>query len=103
MNVQSVTSYNQRSFSGYRDLSSEIINSDRKGLINIAEYFFNASEKELQDITKSDKSAYRLIKEAVDMVATRKRCYIADGSSFCKKRAEEMDKKASQRDLNYLA
>jgi len=84
-------------FKGYYDLSRTILKSDRKELINIAEFFHTAPENELQQITKYDKDAYSKLKEAIDGVITRKKCYIADGSSFCKQRAEELDKKAASR------
>ena len=99
MKIQSITLNNpcKPKFSGYRNLSAEILKSDRGGLINLAEYFHTASEAELNQITRSDKTALKVLKEAIDGVITRKKCYIADGASFAKERAEALDKKAASR------
>ena len=88
---------NSPKFAGCHDLSKKILKSDRAELINMAEYFHTAEEKELKQITGSNQGALEKLTEAIKMVVTRKKCYIADGASFCKKRAEELDKKAAQR------
>jgi len=85
------------SHNGYRNLSNEIIKSDRKGLINIAEYFHNAPKSELNEITNSNPTALKKLTEAIEGVITRKKCYIADGANFAKEKAVELDKKAAQR------
>lgn len=90
-----------RNFTGYRNLSEKIINSDSKGLIELAEYFHKAEEKELNQITGANPSALSKLKEAISKVIVRKKCYIADGSSFCKQRAIDLDKKAAER-FTYL-
>ena len=83
----------------YHDLSNKILKSERKDLINLAEIFHTATEKELKQITKSDSKAYETIKSAIDMVNVRKKCYLADGSSFCKQKAKELDSKAATRSV----
>ena len=85
-------------FNGYRDLSKQILSSDRAELINIAEYFHNASEAELKQVTRSSSAALNKLMDAIGGVLTRKKCYIADGASFCKQRAEALDKKAAERE-----
>lgn len=100
MRVQPIAQHNNltmRSARGYHDLSKKIFSSDRKDLINLAEFFHTAADKELKQITKSDNKAYDLLKSAIDMVKTRKNCYLADGSNFCKQRAIDLDKKAAAR------
>ena len=87
---------------GYKDLSKQILNSERADLIDLAERFHTASEKELKEITKTSNKAYDTLKSVIDMVNIRKRCYIADGSSFCAQRAKELDSKAETRTM-YLA
>jgi len=101
MKIQPIASYNQTtaSFYGYHNLSKKILNSDRKELINLAEFFHTSSENELKEITGSNEKAYALLKEAIEGVITRKKCYLADGSSFAAKRAEELDKKAVCRNI----
>ena len=84
---------------GYKNLSKQILNSERAELIDLAERFHTASEKELKEIAGSNNKAYDMIKSAVDMVNVRKRCYLADGSSFCKQRAIELDSKAETRSM----
>ena len=91
----------QTSFNGLRDLSKEILNPDRRELINIAEFFHNSSEKELHEITRTNKDAYRMLKEAIDGVITRKNCYIADGAEHFKQKAKELNQKAASR-FNYF-
>ena len=98
MRIQQVVSNNQNvSFNGYRNLSNEILKSDRKGLINIAEYFHNASSAELKEITNSNPTAIKKLTEAIEGVITRKKCYLADGAKYAKEKAVELDKKAAQR------
>ena len=98
MRIQPVVSNNQNlSFNGYRNLSDNILKSDRKGLINLAEYFHNAAESELKEITNSNPKALNRLVDAIEGVITRKKCYIADGSAFAKKKAEELDTKAAHR------
>lgn len=110
MKIQSISSNNyliekpnQVSFNSYRDLSKLIEKSNRKELISIAEYFHNASEDELHQITKSSPKAYKLIKEVVNGVITRKKCYMADGAGYLKKLASDLDTKASKRYIFYMA
>ena len=99
MKIQPVTLNNQNnvSLNGYRNLSNEILKSNRQELINIAEFFHNATDNEIKQITKNSDKAYNLIKEAIDGVVTRKKCYVADGSIFCKQRAIDLDNKAASR------
>lgn len=96
MKALPINSVNQ-SFTGYRDLSRKIMSSNRQDLINIAEYFHTATGSELKQITGSNPAAMGKLMGAIECVLTRKRCYIADGASFCKQRAEELDKKAAER------
>ena len=103
MNIQQIGVNNQTAFGAYRDLSSKILKSDRESLINLAEYFHTASDVELKEISGSNSSAMSKLKSAIAAVITRKKCYIADGASFCKKRAEELDNKAQNRGLFYKA
>ena len=84
-------------FKGYHDLSSKILNSNRKQLINYAEYFYTAPESEIQQVTRSSKEANAKLKEAIQLVVTRVKCYLADGSSYCKQRVEELKNKADSR------
>ena len=104
MEIQAISLNGQKnmSFNGYRNLSNEILHSDRKGLINLAEYFHKSSEKELNQITNSDPKALKILKGAIDCVITRKKCYIADGASFAKERADALDKKAASRNIFLL-
>lgn len=100
MNVLPINNqFSNPKFAGYQDLSKKILSSDRAGLIDIAEYFHTAGENELKEITGSNKSALEKLNEAIKMVITRKKCYIADGASFCKQRAEALDKKAAERNI----
>ena len=101
MRVQPIIS-NNKSFLGYKDLSKTILNAERKDLINLAEIFHKSSEQELREITKSDNKAYDLLKTTIDGVITRKKCYIADGSSFCKQKASELDAKTEQKLQYYI-
>ena len=103
-NVYRSSSYAQKqtSFNGLRNLSQEILKSDRRGLINIAEFFHNSSEEELHEITRGNKNAYDMLKEAIDGVITRKKCYIADGAEHFKQKARELSEKAMSRKLYYL-
>ena len=86
-------------FKGYPDLSNKILNSNRKQLINFAEYFYTAPETEIQQVTRSSKEANAKLKEAIQLVATRVKCYMADGSSYCKQSVEELKNKANSRDV----
>ena len=95
MKVQPISA----NFKGYQDLSSIILKSERNELINIAEYFHTAPERELHQITRTSKDAYAKLKEAVSGVIVRKKCYIADGAGFCKERAKELDNKAANRNI----
>ena len=97
MQVQPITNNNVSSMGRYHDLSKTILNSERKDLIKIAELFHKSPENELKEITRSDEKAYKMLKEAIDGVITRKKCYLADGSSFCAQRAKELDALTSQR------
>jgi len=101
MKVQAITLNTKKnvSLNGYRNLSKDILNPDRKVLINIAEYFHNAPETELKQITNSDPVALKILKEAIDGVIIRKKCYLADGAPFAKERAVELDKKAASRNI----
>ena len=99
MNVQPIATNNVSSMGHYHDLSNLILKSERKDLIKIAEMFHKSPENELREITKSDENAYKILKEAIDGVITRKKCYLADGSSFCKQRAKELDAMASNRHI----
>lgn len=103
MKIQPISVNDQLSFGGYRNISKSILNSDRKELINIAEFFHSAQEKELQELTGLNQSALKKLKEAINGVVMRKKCYISDGSSFCKQKAEELEQKAAQRHSFYAA
>ena len=95
MMVQPVTT----NFKGYCDLSGKILKSDRKELINLAEFFHTAPKNELQQITKSSKEAYAKLKEAISRVITRKKCYLADGASYFSREAKKLDNKAENRKI----
>ena len=66
-------------------------------MIHYAEYFYTASEREIQQVTRSSKEANAKLKEAIKAVVTRVNCYLADGSSYCKQKAQELKQKASTR------
>ena len=84
-------------FKGYHDLSNNILKCNRKQLMHYAEYFYTASENEIQQITRSSKEANTKLKEAIKCVVTRINCYLADGSNYCRQKAAELKQKASTR------
>ncbi len=84
-------------FKGYHDLSNNILKCNRKQLMHYAEYFYTASENEIQQITRSSKEANAKLKEAIKCVVTRVNCYLADGSNYCRQKAAELKQKASTR------
>ena len=100
MRIESVQNdISMQSARRYQDLSQKILKSERKDLIDLAEFFHTAKEKELRQVTESDNKAYEMLKSAIDMVITRKKCYLADGSSFCAQRANDLDIKAANRSI----
>ena len=84
-------------FQGYHDLSDKILKCNRKQLMHYAEYFYTASEREIQQVTRSSKEANAKLKDAIKAVVTRVNCYLADGSNYCKQKAAELKQKASTR------
>ena len=92
----------QTSFKSFQpNLSNKVLMVNRQKLFELAEYLHKTSDVDLRHYTRSSKEAYALLKEAVDAVNVRKKCYIADGAFQHK--VQELEEKAASRDAYLIA
>ena len=92
----------QTSFKCFQpNLSNKILTLNRRELLELAEYLHKSSDVELRHYTRSSKEAYALLKEAVEAINVRKKCFIADGAFQHK--VQELEEKAANHDAYLIA